>query len=92
MGPARGHGGPQQGIAGPFLEKRSLSIAGHRTSLSLEPEFWAALAALAARRGLSVAGLVGEIDQARKGANLSSAVRVFLLAEAGRGMETPPTT
>ena len=66
------------------MQKRSLSIAGHRTSLSLEPEFWAALGAAAAARGLSIAALVGEIDRARSAGNLSSAVRVFLLAEAGR--------
>jgi len=74
------------------LQKRSLSIAGHRTSLALEPEFWTALAAAAARRGLSLAGLVGEIDRARQGGNLSSAVRVFLLAEAERGREDPLKT
>jgi predicted DNA-binding ribbon-helix-helix protein len=66
------------------LQKRSISIAGHRTSLSLEPEFWAALEAAARGRGLSLARLVGEIDRERAGRNLSSAIRVFLLAEAGR--------
>ncbi len=58
-------------------------IAGHRTSLSLEPEFWEALQQAAAARGLSVAALVNEIDQARGDRNLSSAVRVWLLARAG---------
>jgi predicted DNA-binding ribbon-helix-helix protein len=66
------------------LQKRSVSIAGHRTSLSLEPEFWAALEAAARARGLSLARLVGEIDRERAGRNLSSAIRVFLLADAGR--------
>lgn len=61
--------------------KRSLSIAGHRTSVSLEPEFWDALAAAAKRRGQSIAELVGEIDKARGPRNLSSAIRVWLLAE-----------
>jgi predicted DNA-binding ribbon-helix-helix protein len=61
------------------IVKHSLSIAGHRTSVSLEAEFWTALAALAAARGLSVAALVAEIDAARGGANLSSAIRVHLL-------------
>ena len=64
--------------------KRSLTIAGHRTSLSLEPEFWEALQQAATARGLSVAALVTEIDQARGARNLSSAVRVWLLARAGR--------
>ncbi|MGH6855780.1 MAG: ribbon-helix-helix domain-containing protein [Aestuariivirga sp.] len=59
--------------------KRSLTIAGHRTSLSLEPEFWEALAQAAATRKKSLAGLVAEIDTARGGRNLSSAIRVWLL-------------
>ena len=64
--------------------KRSLSIAGHRTSLSLEREFWDALQDAATRRGVAVAKLVSEIDATRGGRNLSSAVRVWLLAEARR--------
>lgn len=60
--------------------KRSLTIAGHRTSLSLEPEFWAALLAEAAKRNQSIASLVGEIDKSRGTRNLSSAIRVWLLA------------
>ncbi len=60
--------------------KRSLTIAGHRTSLSLEPEFWAALQAEAARRNQSIASLAGEIDKSRGSRNLSSAIRVWLLA------------
>lgn len=66
------------------LHKRSVTIAGHRTSLSLEPEFWAALREAAKSRGWPLARLIGEIDGRRAGRNLSSAVRVFLLAEAGR--------
>lgn len=59
--------------------KRSLSIAGHRTSLALEAEFWAGLDAMAAARNLPLAALVREIDEARESANLSSAVRVAVL-------------
>ena len=62
--------------------KRSLTIAGHRTSLSLEPEFWEALRLAATARRVPLAVLVGEIDGARGSRNLSSAVRVWLLAEA----------
>ena len=62
--------------------KRSLSISGHRTSVSLEEIFWTELRALAEKRGLSVAALVAEIDTARGGANLSSALRVFVLQQA----------
>ena len=87
MGAAPGYGGDAP-IAG-SLRKRSVTIAGHRTSISLEPEFWAALEEAAAARGWSLARLIGEIDQARvqqqAGRNLSSALRVFLLAEARGG-------
>ena len=62
--------------------KRSLTIAGHRTSLSLEPEFWEALRGAAAMRKISVAELVSEIDQTRGERNLSSAIRVWLLKDA----------
>jgi predicted DNA-binding ribbon-helix-helix protein len=65
--------------------KRSITVAGHRTSISLEEEFWTALAEAAAIRNLSVAALVAQIDEARGGRNLSSAVRVFLLREARGG-------
>jgi predicted DNA-binding ribbon-helix-helix protein len=59
--------------------KHSLVIAGHRTSVSLEQAFWAALRELAERRGLSLAALVAQIDAGRGEANLSSAIRVHLL-------------
>jgi predicted DNA-binding ribbon-helix-helix protein len=59
--------------------KRSLSIAGHRTSLSLEPEFWIALNAIAARQKKPIAQLVRDIDSRRGQRNLSSAVRVYIL-------------
>ena len=69
----------------PGIGKRSLTIAGHRTSISLEPEFWEALNRLAQARGLSAQGLVAEIDRERDGGNLSSAIRVHLLAAALNG-------
>ncbi|MEE4239537.1 MAG: ribbon-helix-helix domain-containing protein [Anderseniella sp.] len=65
--------------------KRSVTIAGHRTSLSLEPEFWDALNKLAAARGLSLAGLVAAIDEARGQTNLSSALRVEILHATRNG-------
>lgn len=61
------------------IRKRSVMIAGHATSVSLENEFWEALRALAAQRGLSLNALVAEIDSARSGRNLSSALRVHVL-------------
>lgn len=60
--------------------KRSLSIAGHRTSISLEEPFWRLLQAEAQEENLSVPALVERIDRARRGANLSSAIRVHLLS------------
>lgn len=60
------------------MKKRSLSIRGHRTSLSLEDGFWEELAAIATERGQSVAALITEIDRTRTG-GLSSAVRLFVL-------------
>lgn len=70
---------------GAHVIKRSVAIAGHRTSISLEAPFWEALRELAARRGRSLQRLVAEIDAARGPANLSSAIRVRLLAEARAG-------
>ncbi len=58
--------------------KRSLTIAGHRTSLSLEPEFWQALQEAARIEKKTVATIVAELDQARGTRNLSSAIRVWL--------------
>lgn len=59
--------------------KRSLTIAGHRTSIALEAEFWSALEELALERGLTLPQLVREIDETRAGPNLSSALRVAVL-------------
>ena len=61
------------------MRKHSLQIAGHRTSVSLEDAFWAALRDIADARGLSLAGLVAQVDASRGEANLSSAIRVFVL-------------
>ncbi len=66
---------------GASIVKRSIAIAGHRTSVSLEEAFWRELKALARRRGRSVSALVAAIDAERKSANLSSAIRVFVLEE-----------
>jgi predicted DNA-binding ribbon-helix-helix protein len=63
------------------VRKRSVTLAGHRTSLSLEPEFWQALKAAARADGLSLNALIARIDRERRG-NLSSAVRVYLLKRA----------
>jgi predicted DNA-binding ribbon-helix-helix protein len=62
--------------------KRSLTIAGHRTSLSLEPEFWQALQDVARAEKKTLASLVGEVDRTRGARNLSSAIRVWLFRRA----------
>ena len=63
------------------LAKRSFTLAGHRTSVALEPEFWAALEAMARDRGTSLSALVAACDAARaeSGAPLASALRVLAL-------------
>lgn len=68
------------------LRKRSFRLAGHRTSVALEAEFWAALEAIAARRGVSLAALVGEVDAGRADPSLplASALRVHALRDSER--------
>lgn len=58
---------------------RPIRIAGHKTSVSLEDAFWTALKAIAANGGTTVSDLVGAIDVGRRHANLSSAIRLFVL-------------
>ncbi len=70
------------------LRKRSVTIAGHPTSFSLEEEFWQDLHRVARKRNLSLNALVSSIDAARAG-NLSSALRVFVL-ECYRSGELAP--
>lgn len=66
----------------PTLRKRSLQLAGHRTSIALEPEFWTVLEDMARARGSSLAGLVLRIDADRGERPLASACRVAALAFA----------
>lgn len=72
---------PPGGFIGPV--KRSVTIAGHETSISLEPIFWQALEAAAAARALPLSALIAQIDHARIGAadppNLASAIRTWLM-------------
>ncbi|HQT64608.1 MAG: aryl-sulfate sulfotransferase [Acidocella sp. 20-57-95] len=63
-----------------MLEKRSFSLSGHRTSIALEPEFWAALQNIAALESTSLVGLVARVDATRTPEHpLASALRVFAL-------------
>lgn len=72
--------------------KRSVTIAGHETSISLEPMFWSALEKAAGERGVAVNALIASIDEqrlaARPAPNLTSALRQWLLAQAlGKGAD-----
>jgi len=73
---------PPGGFAGPV--KRSITIAGHETSITLEPLFWQALENAAQARGLPLSALVAEIDALRVRAddppNLASALRTWALS------------
>jgi predicted DNA-binding ribbon-helix-helix protein len=70
--------------------KRSFTIGGHRTSISLEAPFWDALRAAADEQGVPVSRLIAEIDAARSGCGLSSAIRVWLLARYRREAGSVP--
>lgn len=63
----------------PDIVKRSVVVAGHKTSVSLEDAFWHALKDIARERQMSLRSLVAEIDSSRRGGNLSSAVRLHVL-------------
>ena len=66
------------------LLKRSFSLAGHRTSVALEPEFWAALEQAASARRVNLSALVAEVDAARSpGQKLASALRLIALQFRG---------
>jgi predicted DNA-binding ribbon-helix-helix protein len=63
-----------------LIEKHSLTIAGHKTSVSLEPQFFDELKRIATAQRISIGNLVAKIDKDKAG-NLSSAIRLFVLAE-----------
>ena len=72
-----------------FLQKKSVTLSGHETSIALEAEFWAALRAMAQGRGANVSQLVRDLDQSRGDRPLASACRVAALAWAlGRPQST----
>ena len=71
-------------------QKRSFSIEGHRTSISLEKAFWLALKQAASEDGLTLAGLISAIDKERGEAGLSSAVRVWILKRLQARASHPP--
>lgn len=59
--------------------KRSIVVAGHKTSVSLEDAFWSGLKEIAAGRGMTLSEMVASIDTGRQHGNLSSAIRLFVL-------------
>ena len=63
------------------MRKRSVSLQGHFTSVSLEDEFWSELKRIAAERQIALSTLIAEIDGRRSGPNLSSALRLAVLAD-----------
>ena len=62
------------------MKKRSITIKGHATSISMEDEFWDALKSIAGSRGSSVNQLIEQVDAGHQG-TLSSAIRVFILKD-----------
>lgn len=68
-----------------MIRKHSITLHGHRTSLSLEDAFWDELKRISDQRGLSIAALIAEIDDARPAdSNLSSALRIHVLEDLKR--------
>ena len=86
MAPARRVEAAKGRCHSPGMRKRSVTIDGHRTSISLEDAFWTELSALSLARGLSLNALVAEVDHGRTpdGSNLSSALRLYVLGEMKR--------
>jgi predicted DNA-binding ribbon-helix-helix protein len=73
-----------------MIRKRSISLNGHPTSVSLEDEYWAELKRMAAETGWSLAAQVEDVDGRRDGLNLSSALRLAVLADLKRRLAAQP--
>ena len=61
------------------MEKRSLTISKHKTSVSLEPEYWDIIDNISIEKGLSISGVIELIDKEKNGNNLASEIRVYAL-------------
>lgn len=70
--------------------KRSIVIAGHKTSISLEDAFWKGLKEIASARNQTLSEMVAAIDSARQEGNLSSAIRLFVLDHYRNRTAAPP--
>lgn len=77
------------GSRGAATKKRSVIIDGHKTSLSLEDDFWHAVAEIAHAREITLSDLISAVDEGRTNGNLSSALRLFVLAEVRAGRLGP---
>lgn len=69
------------------LQRRTLTVSGHRTSVALEPVFWHELASIADSRSVSLAALISEIDADRPG-SLASAIRVYVVEQLRAAVES----
>jgi len=78
---ARAAGVDKRSLVKPFIAKRSVVLNGHHTSVSLEEPFWTELRLIAAERNIGVGRLIAQIDTKKQHANLSSALRLFVLAK-----------
>ena len=72
--------------------KRSVVVAGHKTSVSLEEAFWNGMKEISEERGMTLSDLVGEIDTKRQQGNLSSAIRLFVLEHFKDRAVSPPAS
>jgi predicted DNA-binding ribbon-helix-helix protein len=72
------------------IAKRSVVLRGHKTSVSLETQFWESLKGIAARRGMSASALIAKIDDHRGTSNLSSAIRLFILNDLQSRIDDAP--
>lgn len=78
-------------VKSPIL-KRSIVIAGHKTSVSLEEPFWLCLREIAEAQQASLSSVVADIEASRPGGNLSSAIRTFVLNKVREPATVAPTT
>lgn len=72
------------------MQKRSVTISGHQTSISLEEPFWRELKNLAKQKNMTLAALIGQIDRTRTGDNLSSALRLAVLQDLQQKLAAHP--
>lgn len=61
------------------MEKRSITISKHKTSVSLEPEYWQIIDNISIEKGLSISGIIELIDREKNGNNLASEIRIYAL-------------